>query len=101
MEYGQLRDSTKAKKLIAKNLGTLCRQHFAFNREIELVIHHPFLERFYREIVLRHELRTTFDDGSHLYQILFDSFVMNLDFLPHDTILLCDPLFISSRQHKL
>jgi hypothetical protein len=56
MEYGQLRDSTKAKKLIAKNLGTLCRQHFAFNREIELVIHHPFLERFYREIVLRHEL---------------------------------------------
>jgi hypothetical protein len=41
--------------------------------------------------------------GTYLCQILFDSVEMNLDLLPpiHDTILRCDPLLVSSRQHEL
>jgi hypothetical protein len=66
----------------------------AFNREIGLFIYYTFVNRFYREKVLRQELHVAFfDDGlftycgfgfavdSNLCQILFDSVVMNLDLL--------------------
>jgi hypothetical protein len=33
--YGQLQDGAKAKKLIAKSLGTLCRRHFLRNQQMQ------------------------------------------------------------------
>jgi hypothetical protein len=88
---------------------------------IGLVIHHTFVDRFCREKVLRQELQPSFDDGlltccglkcgffgfavtSYLCQILFDNVVCDelASSTPiHDTILHCDPLFVSSRQHEL
>jgi hypothetical protein len=35
----------------------------AVNHEIELIIHHTFVDRFCREKVLRQELQPSFDDG--------------------------------------
>jgi hypothetical protein len=91
---------------------TLLLPFIAVNREIGLVIHYTFVDRFCREKNLRQELHPSFDDriltccgfrcgffvfavDSHLCQILFDSVVMNLDLPPQFTRY--DPLFVSSR----
>jgi hypothetical protein len=106
--------------LIFRLIITLLLPLIAVTRKIGLVIHHTFVDRFCREQVLLQELQPSFDNGlltccglrcgflgfavnSHLCQILFDSVVMNLDLQPliHDTILRCDLLFVSSRQHEL
>jgi hypothetical protein len=78
---------------------TLLFPLIAINREIGLVIHQTFVDRFCREKVLRQELQPSFDDGLltycglrcgffgfavdfHLCQIFFDSVVLNLDLSP-------------------
>jgi hypothetical protein len=87
------------------------------NREIGLVIHHPFVDRFSRENVLSQELQPNFDDGlltccglkcnffgfavdSYFCQKLFVSVVMNLDLPPsiHDKILYCCLFFQDSKR---